>query len=120
MATTLIIPLACEPPYATGVALEKAKRQKKKKKKKKKKKMNNSKMMQNEWKEFFLKPAENALWMSGKICRQCFSLRMNILKNRILPLKKSDGFLQYKKLRKVNNDGIGLPCWKYRKIVLCV
>ena len=32
-ATALIRPLAWEPPYATGVALEMAKRQKKKKKK---------------------------------------------------------------------------------------
>ena len=37
-ATALIRPLAWEPPYATGVALEKAKRPKKKKKEKKKKK----------------------------------------------------------------------------------
>ena len=36
-STALIIPLAWEPPYAKGAALEKAKRQKKKKKKKKKK-----------------------------------------------------------------------------------
>ena len=35
VATALIRPLAWEPPYAIGVALEKAKRQKKKKKKKK-------------------------------------------------------------------------------------
>ena len=35
VATALIGPLAWEPPYATGVAQEKAKRQKKKKKKKK-------------------------------------------------------------------------------------
>ena len=34
VATALIRPLAWEPPYAVGVALEKAKRQKKKKKKK--------------------------------------------------------------------------------------
>ena len=33
-ATALIRPLAWEPPYATGAALEKGKRQKKKKKKK--------------------------------------------------------------------------------------
>ena len=36
VATTLIRPLAWEPPYAVGAALEKAKRQKKKKEKKKK------------------------------------------------------------------------------------
>ena len=35
-ATTPIRPLAWEPPYATGVAPEKAKRQKKRKKKRKK------------------------------------------------------------------------------------
>ena len=35
-ATALIRPLAWEPPYAAGAALEKAKRQKEKKKKKKK------------------------------------------------------------------------------------
>ena len=35
-ATALIQPLAWEPPYTTGAALEKAKRQKKKKKKEKK------------------------------------------------------------------------------------
>ena len=35
VATTPIRPLAWEPPYATGLALEKAKRQKKKKTKKK-------------------------------------------------------------------------------------
>ena len=37
VATALISPLAGEPPYATGVAQEMAKRPKKKKKKKKKK-----------------------------------------------------------------------------------
>ena len=37
-ATALIRSLAWEPPYATGVALEKAKRQKEKKKKKERKK----------------------------------------------------------------------------------
>ncbi len=38
-AIALIRPLAWEPPYAEGVALEKAKRQKKKKKEKKKEKL---------------------------------------------------------------------------------
>ena len=38
VATAPIRPLAWEPPYATGAALEKAERQKKKKKKRKKKK----------------------------------------------------------------------------------
>jgi len=37
VATALITPLAWEPPYAEGAALEKAQRQKKKKKKKKRK-----------------------------------------------------------------------------------
>ena len=37
VATAQIGPLAWEPPYAVGVALEKAKRQKKKKRKKEKK-----------------------------------------------------------------------------------
>ena len=38
VATALIRPLVWEPPYATGVALEKAKKRKKKEKKKRKKK----------------------------------------------------------------------------------
>ena len=40
-ATALIRPLAWEPPYAMGAALEKAKKKKEKKKKKKKKKERN-------------------------------------------------------------------------------
>ena len=43
VATAQIRPLAWEPPYAMGVALEKAKRQKKKRKKKEKKQEDGSK-----------------------------------------------------------------------------
>ena len=45
-ATAPIRPLAWEPPYVAGAALEKAKRQKKKKKKKKKEKKERKKEME--------------------------------------------------------------------------
>ena len=48
-ATPLIRPLAWEPPYAAGVALEKGKRQKKKKKKKKKRKKEKKKKEKILW-----------------------------------------------------------------------
>ena len=46
VTTALIGPLAWEPPYAIGVALEKAKRQKKKKKKEKEKEKRKEKSSQ--------------------------------------------------------------------------
>ena len=48
-ATTLIRPLAWEPPYSAGTALEEAKRQKKKKRKKEKKKRNHSIRNSKDW-----------------------------------------------------------------------